>query len=66
MAEWLSLRVLLRRPRVRILGAVVAPLSGSNEAASHIPQLEGPETEIYNYVRGRGWGDKVEKKKVIA
>ena len=35
------------------------------EAASHIPQLEGPATKIYNYVRGggRGWGDKAEKKR---
>ena len=37
--------------------------SGHVEAASHIPQLEGPATKIYNCVRGAVWGDKAEKKK---
>ena len=31
--------------------------SGHVEAASHIPQLEGPATKIYNYVlEEEGWG----------
>ena len=36
--------------------------SGHNEAASHMPQLEGPTTKIYNYVLG-GFGEKKQKKK---
>ena len=37
--------------------------SGHVEAASHMPQLEGPATKIYNYVPGGIWGDKAEKTK---
>ena len=38
-------------------------LSGHVEVASHIPQLEGPATKIYNCVQG-GFGEiKAEKKK---
>ena len=37
--------------------------SGHIEAASHIPQLEGCATQIYNRVRGQVWGDKAGKKK---
>ena len=55
MAECLGLRAPLRRPRVRILGADVAP--------SHIPQLEGPATGMYNYVQGGGFGEIKQKKK---
>ena len=36
---------------------------GHIESASHIPQLEGSATKIYNCVRGQGWGDKAEKNK---
>ena len=36
--------------------------SGHAEAASHMPQLEGPTTKICNYVRG-GFGEKKQKKK---
>ena len=36
--------------------------SGHAEAASHMPQLEGPTTEIYNYVLG-GFGEKKQKEK---
>ena len=39
----------------------MALLSGHAEAASHMPQLEGPTTKnIYNYVPG-GFGEKKEK-----
>ena len=39
--------------------------SGHIEEASHMPQLEGLATKIYNYVWVGGgiWGDKAEKKK---
>ena len=62
MAEWLSSRAPLRRPSVRILGAHSS--SGHVEATSHIPQLEGPATKIYNCVQGV-LGNKAEKKKKI-
>ena len=42
------------------------PSSGHTEAVSHMPQLEGPATKIYNYVPGGIWGEKVEKKKRLA
>ena len=35
---------------------------GHVEAASHMPQLEGPTTKIYNYVLG-GFGEKKQKKR---
>ena len=35
---------------------------GHAEAASHIPQLEGPTTEIYNYVLG-GFREKKQGEK---
>ena len=34
--------------------------SGYVEAASHMPQLEGPAAKIYSYVPG-GWGRKSRK-----
>ena len=37
-------------------------MSGHAEAASHMPQLEGPIARIYNYVLG-GFGEKMKKKK---
>ena len=37
-------------------------LSGHVEAASHIPQLEGPAAKIYNCVQG-GFGETKQKKK---
>ena len=37
--------------------------SGHVEAASHMPELEGPTTKIYNYVLGGIWGEKAERKK---
>ena len=56
----------LRRPRVSpilILGADMAPSSGHAEVASHMPQLEGPGTRIYNYVP-RGFGEKKKKNRL--
>ena len=64
MAEWLGLCALLQRPRVspvQILGADMASL-GHVEVASHMPQLEGPTTKIYNYVLG-AFGEKKQEKK---
>ena len=37
---------------VQILGADMAQSLGHAEAASHMLQLEGPTTKIYNYVPG--------------
>ena len=37
-------------------------MSGYVEVASHMPQLEGPATKIYNYVLG-GFGETEQKKK---
>ena len=37
-------------------------MSGHAEAASHMPQLEGPTTRIYNYVLG-DFGEKKGEKK---
>ena len=34
--------------------------SGHAEVASHMPQLEGPTTKIYNYILGR-FGEKKQK-----
>ena len=62
VAKWLSLCTPLRRPRVQILARTWHRSSAQIEAASHIPQLEGPATKIYNYVPGGIWGDKAEKK----
>ena len=39
--------------------------SGHAEAASHMPQLEGPTTRIYNYVLGGFGGKKEEKKRLV-
>ena len=63
MAECLSSHAPLRRPRVRILAWTRHHSLGHVEAASHIPQLEGPTTKIYNYVLGGFGEEKAEKKK---
>ena len=53
MAEWLSSGALLWRPRVRILGV------GHAEAASHMPQLEGPTTKKNIQLSTGGlWGEE--------
>ena len=36
--------------------------SGHAEVAPHVPQIEGPTSEIYNYVLG-GFGEKKQKEK---
>ena len=63
MAEWLSSRAPLRRSRislVQILGADMHRSSGHVEAVSHVLQLEGPTSKIYNYILG-GFGEKKQK-----
>ena len=67
MAEWLSLHTPLWQPRVspvQSLGTDRALLIRPAEAASHIAQLEGPVTRIYNYVLG-GFGEKKKGKQKI-
>ena len=63
MAERLSSCTLLWRPRVRILGADMAPLLRPRCGSIPHPQLEGPATKIYNCVQGGVWGDKAETNK---
>ena len=63
VAEWLSSQAPLRRPRVlpvQIPGTARTRhrSSGRVEAASHMPQLEGPSTKIDNYVMGGIGGEK--------
>ena len=63
MAKWLSLRTLLRQPRVspvRILGTTWHCSSSHAEAASHVPQLEGATTKNTQLCT-RGLGEKKEK-----
>ena len=67
MAEWLSSRSPLQWPGVSlvwILGATWHCSSGHVEVASHMPQLEGPTTRIYNYVLGEFREKKQKKKKI--
>ena len=57
---WLSSRALLQRPRVRGFRFWRVPTHCSSSqavAASHIEELEGLKTVIYNYVVGL-WGEK--------
>ena len=54
----------LWQPRVHQFGSWARTWhcsSGHAEAASHMPQLEGPTTRIYSYVLG-GFGEKKKKK----
>ena len=62
MAEWLSSCTSLWRPRVSPVQILVS--SGQAEVASHMPQLEGPTTKIYNYVLG-AFGEKEKLKKKL-
>ena len=60
MAEWLSLRSAVWWPRVspvQILGMDMALLTGRAEAASHLPQLEGPTTKNMQLCTGGLWGE---------
>ena len=65
MAEWLSSHTQLWQlgvSPVRIPGRTWHRSSGHAEVASHIVQLEGPTTSIYNYVLGSFQEKKKEKK----
>ena len=65
MAEWLSSRAPRRRPSVslvRILGADMHCSSNHTEAASHMPQLEGPTTKNIQLCNGGLWGEKGKNK----
>ena len=71
MANWLGSHVPLRQPGVslvQILGQFGSWArtwhcsSGHAEVASHMPQIEGPTTKIYNYVLGEFWEKKQKKK----
>ena len=63
MAEWLILGTLLWGPGVRGFRSLAWTWhrsSGHAEVASHMPQLEGPGTRIYNNVLGL-WGENKNK-----
>ena len=63
MAKWLGLHTPLWWPwvsPVQILGVDPVPLLKPTEAASHIAELEGPTTRIYNYALG-GFGEREKK-----
>ena len=61
MAEWLSSCTPLQRPRVLRFGSWVwtwARSSNHAEAASHMPQLEGPTTKNIQLCTRGLWGEK--------
>ncbi len=64
MAEWLSLHALLHGPGFGSWAQTWHCSLGHAEAASHMPQLEGPTTRIYNYVLG-GFGENKGKNKIL-
>ena len=63
MAERLSSCAPLWQPRFGSWERTWPCLSGHVDVASHIPQLEGPATKIYNYVQGELGEIEQEKKK---
>ena len=67
VAEQLSSHTWLQRPGFHRFGSWARTWhrsSGHAQAASHMPQLEGPTARIYNYVPGSfGEKKKNEKKK---
>ena len=66
VAEWLSLRALLQQPRVspvQILAWTWYYSSGHAEAASHMPQLEGPTTKNTQLCTWGALGEKRKNKK---
>ena len=66
MAEWLSTPLRCGGPRFLQFGSWARTWhrsSGHAEVASHMPQLEGPTTRIYNYALG-GFGEKKQKEKI--
>ena len=58
MAEWLNSCAPLRRPTVRTWARTWHRSLGRGEVVSHMPQLEGPTTKIYNYALGGFWEEK--------
>ena len=65
MAEWLGSHARFSGPGFRWFESWAWTWhcsSGHAEAASHMPQLEGPTTKMYNYVLG-GFGEKKKKNK---
>ena len=64
MAEWLSFTLHCGSPGFRSWAQIRHCSSGHVEVASHMPQLEGLTTKIYNYVPGGIWGEKAEKKRL--
>ena len=67
MAEWLGLRALLEVAQCFVgldpgRGHGTAHQSHA-EAASHMPQLEGPSTKNIQLCTGGLWGEKGKKKK---
>ena len=69
VAKWLGLHALLRRPRILLVQILDVDMwichcsSSHAEASSHMAQLEGPTTRIYNYLLGDFREKKKEKKK---
>ena len=67
MSEWLSSRALLRWPGVSPVG-ILGPWHRSSshaEAASHMPQLEGPTTKNIQLCTRELWGEKGKNKKTL-
>ena len=67
MAEWLSSRTPLQRPRVSlvwILGANMVHSSGCTEAASHIAQSEGLTSRNTTMLYMGRFGEKKKKRRL--
>ena len=61
VAEWLSSHALLRRPGFHGFGSWAGTWHrslGHAEAASHMPQLEGPTTKNVQLCAGGLWGER--------
>ena len=66
MAKWLSSWAPLWQPMVSPVWILTWHHSSSHaEVVSHIAELEGPTTKIYNYVLGRFGEKKKEKKRLV-
>ena len=70
MAEWLGSCALLPWPGISLVWMDIGCRQGTDgwgpaEAASHMPQLEGPTTRNTRLCTGGLWGEKekIEKKK---
>ena len=67
VAQWLSSRTPLWRPRASLVGILdvdMAPLIKPCWGNIHMPQLEEPTTKIHNYVL-EGFEEKKQNKKTI-